>query len=86
MRSMYQLLQQGVFYNRQTMFKQRTTREMLLDQHRAINDALQNRDPAGARAAVEAHLSYVAQSLSDQHRAERNEAIAKMRLDHENER
>jgi len=86
MRSMYQLLQQGVFYNRQTMFKQRTTREMLLDQHRAINDALQNRDPASARAAVEAHLSYVAQSLSDQHRAERNEAIAKMRLDHENER
>ena len=86
MRSMYQLLQQGVFYNRQTMFKQRTTREMLLDQHRAINDALQNRDPAGARAAVEAHLSYVAQSLSDQHRAERNEAIAKMRLNHENER
>jgi len=86
MRSMYQLLQQGVFYNRQTMFKQRTTREMLLDQHRAINDALQNRDPVGARAAVEAHLSYVAQSLSDQHRAERNEAIAKMRLDHENER
>ena len=86
MRSMYQLLQQGVFYNRQTMFKQRTTREMLLDQHRAINDALQNRDPAGARAAVEAHLSYVAQSLRDQHRAERNEAIAKMRLDHENER
>jgi len=86
MRSMYQLLQQGVFYNRRTMFKQRTTREMLLDQHRAINDALQNRDPAGARAAVEAHLSYVAQSLSDQHRAERNEAIAKMRLDHENER
>ena len=86
MRSMYQLLQQGVFYNRQTMFKQRTTREMLLDQHRAINDALQNRNPAGARAAVEAHLSYVAQSLSDQHRAERNEAIAKMRLDHENER
>jgi len=86
LRSMYQLLQQGVFYNRQTMFKQRTTREMLLDQHRAINDALQNRDPAGARAAVEAHLSYVAQSLSDQHRAERNEAIAKMRLDHENER
>lgn len=86
MRSMYQLLQQGVFYNRQTMFKQRTTREMLLDQHRAINDALQSRDAAGARAAVEAHLSYVAQSLSDQHRAERNEAIAKMRLDHENER
>jgi GntR family transcriptional repressor for pyruvate dehydrogenase complex len=39
MRSMYQLLQEGVFYNRQVMFKQRTTRDMLLGQHRAINDA-----------------------------------------------
>jgi GntR family transcriptional repressor for pyruvate dehydrogenase complex len=34
MRSMYQLLQEGVFYNRQVMFKQRTTRDMLLGQHR----------------------------------------------------
>ena len=86
MRSMYQLLQQGVFYNRQTMFKQRTTRDILLDQHRAINAALQARDPAAARAAVEAHLSYVEDALSDQHKAERNEHIARQRLAHEQER
>ena len=47
MRSMYDLLRQGVFYNRQVMFKQRTTRSMLLEQHRAINDALQKRDAPG---------------------------------------
>ena len=39
MRSMYQLLQDGVFYNRKVMFKHRTTRQNLLDQHRAINAA-----------------------------------------------
>ena len=66
MRSMYELLREGVFYNRSVMFKQRTTRDTLLDQHRAINDALQARDPAGARAAVESHLNFVEGSLSEQ--------------------
>ena len=83
MRSMYELLREGVFYNRQIMFRQRTTRQNLLDQHRAINDALQARDPAGARAAVEAHMDYVAASFSDHLKAEKNEAIARQRLAHE---
>jgi len=83
MRSMYELLRGGVFYNRQVMFKQHMTREALLDQHRAINDALQARDPVAARTAVEAHLSFVEGSLLDQQKAERHEAIARQRLDHE---
>lgn len=83
MRSMYQLLREGVFYNRQIMFKQRTTRDTLLDQHRAINVALQARDAVAARAAVEAHLGFVESALFDQDKAERNEAIAKKRFEHE---
>lgn len=83
MRSMYQLLREGVFYNRQIMFKQRTTRSALLDQHRRINDALQARDAAGARAAVEAHLDFVEQALADHQKAEANEAVARKRLEHE---
>lgn len=83
MRSMFDLLQQGVFYNRKIMFHQRTTRTAILDQHRAINTALQERNPEGARAAVEAHLSYVASCLADQQKAEKNEAIARQRLEHE---
>jgi len=83
MRSMYQLLRDGVFYNRQVMFKQRTTREALLDQHSAINDALQNRDPDAARTAVHAHLDYVERALRDQRKADHNEDIARQRLDHE---
>lgn len=86
MRAMYDLLRQGVFYNRQVMFKNRTTREALLDQHRAINDGVQARDPAAARGAVEAHLSYVADSLADEARAEKNEAIARQRFEHEKTR
>lgn len=83
MRSMYQLLREGVFYNRQIMFKQRTTRDTLLDQHRAINVALQARDAVAARAAVEAHLGFVENALFDQDKAEKNEAIAQKRLEHE---
>ena len=81
MRSMYQLLREGVFYNRQIMFKQRTTRSALLDQHRAINVALQDRDPAGTRAAIEAHLDYVGKALSDDRKAEQNEEIARQRYE-----
>jgi len=68
------------------MFKRRTTRETLLGQHRIINAALQARDPDGARHAVEAHLSYVEQSLADHNKAERNEKIARQRFEHERSR
>jgi GntR family transcriptional repressor for pyruvate dehydrogenase complex len=82
MRAMFDLLRAGVFYNRQSMFRQRTTRELLLDQHRAMNDGVQARDPARARAAVEAHLDYVATALAELRRAERHEEIARQRYEH----
>ncbi|MFK7751495.1 MAG: FadR/GntR family transcriptional regulator [Sedimentitalea sp.] len=83
MRSMFDLLREGVFYNRQVMFKLRTSREALLQQHGAINGAIQNRDPDGARTAIEAHLTYVEAALRDQKQARKNEAIAQQRLQHE---
>lgn len=86
MRSMYDLLRKGVFYNREIMFKRRTSRDALLEQHRAINTALQDRDAQSARAAVEAHLSYIEQSLKDHLKAEQNEAIAAQRFEHQKER
>lgn len=86
MRAMFDMLRAGVFYNRQKMFKQRTTREMLLDQHRAINDAIQARDPGAARAAVEAHLDYVEASLRDLKKSEKHEEIARQRYEHERSR
>ena len=86
MRSMYELLREGVFYNRQVMFRQRTTRVTLLDQHRAINVALQARAAEGARAAAHAHLDFVAAALRDQRTAEAHEAIARKRLEHEDKR
>ena len=85
MRSMFELLREGVFYNRQIMFKQRHTRDQLLDQHRAINAALQARDACAARKAVEAHLDFVEAALSADRKAEHNDRIARQRLEREND-
>ena len=82
MRSMFELVREGVFYNRQIIFQQQTTRAALLDQHRAIRDAILARDGAAARTAVEAHLDFVAAALRDRERADRNEEVAQLRLDH----
>lgn len=86
MRSMFDLLREGVFFNRQIMFNNRTTRDLLLEHHRAINDALQARDPAAAREAVITHLSFVEDALHVQRRAEANEAVARLRYAHEQDR
>lgn len=86
MRSMYELLREGVFYNRQMMFKQRTTRDLLLDHHRAINNALQARDPKAAREAIVTHLTYVEDDLKKKQRADRNEEVARLRYQHERAR
>jgi len=86
MRSMMDLLREGVFYNRTVMFKQRATRELLLDQHRAINDGLQARNADAAQAAVEAHLTFVLTCLKDQTEADKHELIARKRLEHEQAR
>ncbi len=83
MRLMFDLLREGVFYNRQVMFSQNTTKSDLLEQHRAINTALQARDGKAARAALEQHLEFVCEAYEDARRAERNEEIARQRLDHE---
>lgn len=82
MRAMFNLLHQGVFYNRQMIFRQRGTRDELLEQHRAINIAVQQRDPVGAHDAARAHLDYVQQLMNDLKRSEKNEEIARLRFDH----
>lgn len=83
MRAMYDLLRQGVLYSRQVVIQITNTRTDLLEQHRAINDALQARDPEAARSAVETHMDHVVQSYIDLRRTERNEEIAQQRLDYE---
>lgn len=86
MRSMYDLLRGGVLFNRQVIYQQPNKRNALMDQHRTINDALQARDADACRAAVKAHMAFVKTALKDQQTTDRNEAVARLRLEHEKAR
>jgi len=81
MRSMFDLLSDGVVYNRNVLFRQRTRRDDLLDQHGQINAAIQARRPDAAKAAMDAHLSFIESALFDDAKARRNEATAQLRLE-----
>ncbi len=86
MRSMFQLLREGVFYNRQIIFRQKNTRATLLDQHRAIRDAITARDPQAARQAVETHLGFVRQALEQEIRRDKAEYVARLKFEREQTR
>lgn len=86
MRSMYELLREGVFYNRQIIFGQQRTSQSLLEQHRAIRDAILARKPEAARKALEDHLDFVERSLREQARSDRNAELADKRLEQEQAR
>ena len=83
MRSLYGLLVSGVFYNRSIVYGLKSGREQLLIQHKAIRDGVQSRDPDQARAAVEAHIDYVATALREADRIRSREEIAVLRQRHE---
>lgn len=83
MRSLYALLVQGVFYNRNIVYGVRKGRDMLLEQHRAIRDAVLARNPRAARRAVEEHMDYVAAALREADRVRTREEIAALRHRHE---
>jgi len=83
MRSLYDLLVRGVFYNRSIVYSLRERRSKLLEQHRAIRDAVLTRDPKAARAAVEAHMDFIAEALRDANRMRSREQVAALRARHE---
>lgn len=83
MRSMFEMLQAGVFYNRSILFGKRITRGQFLEQHRAILDAITARDPVAARKAVEAHLGFVEQAMRQHIRDAQNEETAQQRIAYE---
>jgi GntR family transcriptional repressor for pyruvate dehydrogenase complex len=86
MRSMFEMLRAGVFYNRQVMFKVRTTRESLLEQHRRIHDAITGRHPEAAKKAIEDHLSFVEGCMHEDKKASANESTARLRYEQERAR
>ena len=65
---------------------QRATRSALLDQHRAIRDAILARDPDAAREAMHRHLGFVEAGLLEAGRKAQNEDTARKKLEREQDR
>ncbi len=86
MRSLSDLLVRGVFYNRNVIYSLRERRSKLMDQHRAIHDAVIARNPKAARARVEEHLDFIADALHDANRLRSREQVAALRQRHEESR
>ena len=81
MRSMYDLLKEGVFYNRQALFVNKSNRQVLLEQHEKILINLINRDAHASRISAEAHLDFISQTLQENMIAAKHEEFAQKRLE-----
>lgn len=81
LRSVYDLLRDGVFHNRATIYESGGARTRLYEQHAQIFRAIMDRDPDAARAAVVDHLTYVGDHFSLESRRLGREQTAKRRLE-----
>ncbi|MEJ5300605.1 MAG: FadR/GntR family transcriptional regulator [Thermodesulforhabdaceae bacterium] len=59
MRSMYDILFFGIKQNLQGLYKNPKNIEIIISQHRAIFEAIQNRDPERAEEAMRQHITFV---------------------------
>jgi GntR family transcriptional repressor for pyruvate dehydrogenase complex len=80
MRACYRLLSEGIFFNRKAVFSLPNAREQLLEQHVAIHDAILAGDPAGAKAAAQAHIDFVMRAADESARTKEWGRVAKLRL------
>lgn len=79
MSSIYQLMERNVFYNRDFLRAIDGTGDMLLNQHRAIADAIISGKPEEAAAAAEDHINFVARSFRVGREQDRREHVARRR-------
>jgi GntR family transcriptional regulator, transcriptional repressor for pyruvate dehydrogenase complex len=59
------MLRNDVFYSRNRLYTRKGVRELLLQQHRAIYDAVMARDPAAAAEAAAAHMRFTRDTLAE---------------------
>lgn len=79
LRSCYRLLADDVFYNRTLIYGFPGARAKLLEQHRAIFEAIMASDPAAARKAVGEHIDFIEQAQRDAARDSARQNISRLR-------
>jgi GntR family transcriptional regulator, transcriptional repressor for pyruvate dehydrogenase complex len=80
LRACYRLLSSGIFFHRTMVFNLPGARNALLSQHEAIVNAILAGDPAGARAAAEAHIDFVTATMREAERSGEWERVSRQRL------
>lgn len=65
MRGFSSMLRSDVFYSRNRLYSRKGVRELLLQQHRAVYDAIMARDAAAAADAATAHMRFTRDTLAD---------------------
>ncbi len=65
MRTLSDMLRNDVFYNRANLYSRPGVRDLLLEQHRAIADAVLAGDAPGAHAAAAAHVEFTLKTLRE---------------------
>ncbi len=73
------LLGDDVFYDRAAFYRHGETRADLMDQHRALYQALARKDAAGAVTAAESHIRYTGKALRQWRTAQARRSVARRR-------
>ncbi|WP_439523236.1 FadR/GntR family transcriptional regulator [Marivita sp.] len=79
MTAIYQLMARNVFYNRDFLRAIDGTGEMLLDQHKAIADAIVKGQPEDASDAAADHIDFVARSFRVGRAQDQRETVSRRR-------
>lgn len=80
LRSSYQLLSDGVVFNRMMIFGIDGARDRLLAQHLSIIETIIKSDPVMARQAAQLHIDFIIDGFKDAQNTEEREQISQLRL------
>jgi len=83
LRALAELLRQGVFVNRDSLYRRPGVRDLLLAQHLKIGEALLSRDPGRAAAAAGEHVNFVRESYEEMRLDELRQAASLRRFTRE---
>jgi len=81
LRSIFELIRQGVFYNRYVVYLEAGGKDRLLEQHREITEAIVAGDVARAEQAMSDHLTFIIAFFSDAMRMRQRLETARLRAE-----
>jgi GntR family transcriptional regulator, transcriptional repressor for pyruvate dehydrogenase complex len=81
LRSIFELIRQGVFYNRYVVYLESGGKDRLLEQHRTICDAIVAGDVSAAEKAMSDHLKFIIDFFSDAMRLRQRFETARLRAE-----